>query len=141
MSIRPVSVEHTPEHSSSTLFSTALLPSHTILPHKMRCTALTVLFFAFIALFSTMAYAAPVAPQGVIVKRQTCSMSECRGATSTPAAASSSDDRITLISSVITQLLALMGTSNNAPSNDVSTPTVVTASSSSAAPASDPTGV
>ncbi|KAF8504722.1 hypothetical protein F5888DRAFT_1631087 [Russula emetica] len=106
----------------------------------MRCTALTVLFFAFIALFSTMAYAAPVAPQGVIVKRQTCSMSECRGATSTPAAASSSDDRITLISSVITQLLALMGTSNNAPSNDVSTPTVVTASSSSAAPASDPTG-
>jgi len=105
----------------------------------MRCTALTALFFAFIALFSTMAYAAPVAPQGVIVKRQTCSMSECRDATSTPAAASSSDDRFTVISNIITNLLALMGP-NNTPSNDASTTTVVTASSSSAAPASDPTG-
>jgi len=105
----------------------------------MRCTALTALFFAFIALFSTMAYAAPVTPQGAIVKRQTCSMSECRDATVSPSTASSSDDRFTVISGIITQLLALLGT-NNTPSNDPSATTVVTVSSSSAAPASDPTG-
>ncbi|KAF8498261.1 hypothetical protein F5888DRAFT_1803174 [Russula emetica] len=62
-----------------------------------------------------MAYAAPVAPQGAIAKRQTCSMSECRDATGTPAAGSGSTDSSTTISNIITQLLALMG-NNNTPS-------------------------
>ncbi|KAF8498262.1 hypothetical protein F5888DRAFT_1803176 [Russula emetica] len=88
-----------------------------------------------------MAYAAPVAPRGAILNRQGCMAISCRDATSPPAppAASGSTDRITVMSDIIAQLLALMGTKNNTPSN-ASTTTVVTASSSSAAPASDPTG-
>jgi hypothetical protein len=67
----------------------------------MRSTALTALFFALFALFSSglhfqkyasttvltifflaaVAYAAPVVPEGVISKRQ-CTMSSCRNAVS-----------------------------------------------------------
>jgi hypothetical protein len=82
----------------------------------MRCTALTALFFALFALFSTMAYAAPVAPQleGAVIKRQ-CSMPDCRDATGTPAV-SGSADRVTVISNIISSLLALVG-NDNTPSN------------------------
>ncbi|KAF8498259.1 hypothetical protein F5888DRAFT_1694079 [Russula emetica] len=79
----------------------------------MRCTALTALFFALFALFSSaMAYAAPVAPQGAIVKR--CSMAECRDATGPPPGSGSTDPSTT-ISNIITQLLALMGNNNDSP--------------------------
>jgi len=101
----------------------------------MRCAALTALFFALFALFSTMAYAAPV-PQGAILNRQACSM-DCRDATGPPAGSGPTDSS-TVIANVIAQLLTLMG-NNNTPTNDSTA--VVTASSSSAAPASDPTGV
>ncbi|KAF8498263.1 hypothetical protein F5888DRAFT_1906520 [Russula emetica] len=102
----------------------------------MRCTALTVLFFALFALFSTMAYAAPVAPQGAILHRQQCGMYSCKDVTGPPAGSGSTDSS-TVIGNIIAQLLALMG-NNNTPTDDPTT--VVTASSSSPAPASDPTG-
>ena len=93
----PVSVEKTLQHNSSTLFFAALLPFYTIFPQDAR-TALTALFLALLALFSSeyhfqitsdeyfltlfvaMAYAAPIAPQGAILNRQ-CSMAGgCRDA-------------------------------------------------------------
>jgi len=94
-----------------------------------------------------MAYAAPVAPQGAILGHR-CSMGGCRiddptpSPSPTPQAASGSTDRIAMLSNIITQLLALMGTNDNTPSNDPqpSTTVVTVASSTSAAPASDPTG-
>ncbi|KAH9994267.1 hypothetical protein BJV77DRAFT_1066896 [Russula vinacea] len=45
----------------------------------MRLSILTSLFFALFALFSTLALAVPVAPQGAVGKRQ-CSMGECKDA-------------------------------------------------------------
>ncbi|KAI0267594.1 hypothetical protein BGY98DRAFT_62414 [Russula aff. rugulosa BPL654] len=99
----------------------------------MRCAALTTLFFALFALFSTMTYAAPV------VGRQMCGQYGCRVAApaTTPPSGSTTSSESALLSA-ISALLAMMANNNN--SNNTPTTTVVTAASSSAPPASDPTG-
>src|SRR6266852_5027852 len=98
--VRPVSVEQTLERSPFTLFSAALLPSHTILPQDaLHCFDYSFLCFPCylfqwvllptcmptsilrLTLFTALAYAAPVAPRGATVKRQ-CSMVDCRDAVS-----------------------------------------------------------
>jgi len=104
----------------------------------MRCFALTAVFFALFALFSTLAYAAPVPPQGAMLERRQCTFGVCRDAAvpASGAATSGSGDRFKVVLAVIEQLIGLIGNgSGKAPQ-----PTVVTASQSSTAPPSNPTG-
>ncbi|KAF8472331.1 hypothetical protein DFH94DRAFT_684557 [Russula ochroleuca] len=79
----------------------------------MRSTVLTALLFALFALFYTVAYAAPVSPQGVI-------------------SLSPTPHRVQY--DVITNLLGLLSNSPGAPQQ-----TAVTASESSSAPITQPT--
>ncbi|KAF8480530.1 hypothetical protein DFH94DRAFT_481359 [Russula ochroleuca] len=97
----------------------------------MRSTALTALFFALFALFSTVAYATPVAPQGVISKRQFCTSAGggCRFESNT----TSTNDTASVIYDVITNLLGLLGNKPGAPQP------AVTVSESSSFPMTQPT--
>ena len=97
--VEPVSVEQTPEHSSSPIFSAATPPSHIVLLqdalHRFDRPFLCPLCSLFqwvslpnytpmtiLTLFAALAYAAPVAPEGAIVKRQGCMGPLCREAVS-----------------------------------------------------------
>ncbi|KAF8483769.1 hypothetical protein DFH94DRAFT_324318 [Russula ochroleuca] len=103
----------------------------------MRSTALTVLFFVLFVLFSTIAYAVPVAPQGAISKRQgQCNSMECRFESNTTSSPGSTNDAAPVIYDVITNLLGLLSNTPDAPQ-----PVAVTASESSSAPTTQPTGV
>ena len=92
--VNPVSVEKTLQHSPSTLFFAALLPFSTIFPQDaLHCLdrpflcPLRSLFqwvslpnympTSYLTLVAAMGYAAPVAREGAIVKRQ-CTAIACR---------------------------------------------------------------
>ncbi|KAI0000928.1 hypothetical protein BJV77DRAFT_971656 [Russula vinacea] len=99
----------------------------------MRSTAFTALIFALFALFSTVVYAAPAAPQGAISKRQ-CSMPDCRFETNSTSSPGSTNDAAPVIYDVITNLLGILSNTPGAPQ-----PTGVTASEASSAPTTQPT--
>ncbi|KAI0000932.1 hypothetical protein BJV77DRAFT_971679 [Russula vinacea] len=74
----------------------------------MRSIALTSLFLALFALFSTIAYAAPAA-QGAITKRQgNCSMGECRIESNSTSSPGSTNDAAPVIYDVVDNLLGLL---------------------------------
>ncbi|KAI0000925.1 hypothetical protein BJV77DRAFT_1063502 [Russula vinacea] len=100
----------------------------------MRSTAFTAFFFVLFALFSTVAYAAPAAPQGEISKRG-CYNGLCRFETNSTSSPGSTNDAAPVIYDIITNLLGLL---SNTPG--ASQPTAVTASGSSSAPTTQPTG-
>ncbi|KAI0000930.1 hypothetical protein BJV77DRAFT_1146970 [Russula vinacea] len=104
----------------------------------MRSTALTAVFFALFALFSAVAHAAPAAPQGAVSKRQSqCVAVECRIETnSTSSPGSTTGDAAPVIYNAITNLLGLLSNTPGAPQ-----PTAATASESSSALMTQPTGV
>ncbi|KAF8466502.1 hypothetical protein DFH94DRAFT_345248 [Russula ochroleuca] len=97
----------------------------------MRSTALTAFFFALFALFSAVAYSSPVAPQGVMSKRQVCYNGNCRFEFNTTSSSGSTDDAASVIYDVITNLLGLLGNTPGAPQPAVS----------SSSPTTQPTGV
>ncbi|KAI0251119.1 hypothetical protein BJV78DRAFT_1212856, partial [Lactifluus subvellereus] len=69
----------------------------------MRFSALTALFLSFFALFSTVAYAAPVSPQGAPSKR--CDWDGCRNAVvSSPPSTGSPD----LLNNLLMGLIGLV---------------------------------
>ncbi|KAI0000931.1 hypothetical protein BJV77DRAFT_958631 [Russula vinacea] len=100
----------------------------------MRSTALSSLFFASFSLFSTVAYAAPAAPQGAISKRQ-CEMSGCRFETPTTSSSGSTNDTAPVVYDVIINLLGLLSNTPDDPQL-----VTVTASESSSAVTTQPAG-
>jgi len=110
---------------------------------KMRSTSLTILFFALFALFSTLAYAAPVDPRGAISKRQQCGMYSCKDAVDPPTTTSSdSTDVYTAMGKILAafynNLISLSSTSNSSDSAPVA---VYVVPGTPSVPATQPTGL
>ncbi|KAI0000941.1 hypothetical protein BJV77DRAFT_971738 [Russula vinacea] len=97
----------------------------------MRFTSLTALFFALFSLFCTLAYAAPVDPQGAVNKR--CSMGECKDAVPAPPSSGSTIDPGTILE-LISNLL------NYLPPSSAQPPAAAYALTSTSVPTTQPTG-
>jgi hypothetical protein len=107
---------------------------HTILlSYKMRSSTLTALFFALFAILSTVAYAAPVTPQGAVNKRQ-CMPSECKDAFPAPSSSGPTVDPAAILD-MITSLLGLLSPAAAQP------PAEAFALTSTSIPTTQPTGI
>jgi len=104
----------------------------------MRSIAFTAFFF-LLALFSAVAYAAPVVPEGAIVKRQQCGMYSCKDAVTPPTTSSDPTDPDTVIGGILAAFYQIIGGSSSTSANAPAAAFAVSGTSS--APATSPTGL